>query len=123
MKIRIKGNSVRLRITRSELAQFAELGIIFESTHFPNAEFHYFLCVKPDSDGPLSASFAENTITVWIPESLRKKWVNTDVVGFEQNMPLPDNQSLFLLVEKDFVCLDNSKEDQSDQFPNPNEVC
>lgn len=123
MKIRIKGNSVRLRITRSELAQFATEGMISESTRFIKGEFHYFLCVKPDSDGPLSASYAEDTITVWMPESMRNEWINTETVGFEQHMPLGGNQSLFILVEKDFVCLDNPREDQSDQFPNPNAVC
>lgn len=123
MKIRIKGNSVRLRVTRSELTLFAEQGMVSESTRFPHAEFHYFLCVKPDSDGPLSASFAENTITVWMPESQRKVWVQTETVGFEQNMPLSENEQLYILVEKDFACLDNTEEDQSDQFPNPNAVC
>jgi hypothetical protein len=32
-------------------------------------------------------------------------------------------QELFLLIEKDFVCLDNTFEDQSDNYPNPNAVC
>jgi len=30
---------------------------------------------------------------------------------------------LHLLLEKDFVCLDNTAEDQSDNYPNPNKAC
>ncbi len=39
---------------------------------------------------------------------------NTDEVGFEN-----EQGKLFLLVEKDFTCLDNVSEDQSDNYPNP----
>lgn len=45
------------------------------------------------------------------------------MVGFNNKMPLDNGEHLFLLVEKDFVCLDNTFEDQSDNFPNPNAVC
>ena len=32
-------------------------------------------------------------------------------------------KDLFLLIEKDFVCLDHTFEDQSDNYPNPNKLC
>jgi hypothetical protein len=38
-------------------------------------------------------------------------------------MEIGNDKYLFLLVEKDFVCLDNTVEDQSDNYPNPNAVC
>jgi hypothetical protein len=38
-------------------------------------------------------------------------------------MPLGNGQSLKLLLEKDFVCLDHTDEDQSDNYPNPNKTC
>ena len=38
----------------------------------------------------------------------------TDKVGFEGKQG-----DLVLLVEKDFTCLDNAEEDQSDNYPNP----
>jgi len=40
--------------------------------------------------------------------------INTDRVGFENH-----DAGLHLLVEKDFVCLDEVNEDQSDNYPNP----
>jgi hypothetical protein len=42
------------------------------------------------------------------------EFVNTDKVGYEGT-----HGNLHLLVEKDFTCLDNVAEDQSDNYPNP----
>jgi hypothetical protein len=39
---------------------------------------------------------------------------NTDKVGFENN-----DGEVQLLIEKDFTCLDNVADDQSDNYPNP----
>ena len=40
--------------------------------------------------------------------------VETERVGFEEK-----GDPLYLLVEKDFTCLDQVEEDQSDNYPNP----
>jgi len=49
-----------------------------------------------------------------MPEAMANEWITTDKVGFEYQ-----DEGLFLLVEKDFKCLDNVAEDQSDNYPNP----
>lgn len=49
-----------------------------------------------------------------MPETMAESWATTDKVGFEET-----TDSLYLLIEKDFQCLDNVIEDQSDNFPNP----
>jgi hypothetical protein len=49
-----------------------------------------------------------------MPELMAKNWATTEKVGFEET-----NGPLYLLVEKDFKCLDNVAEDQSDNYPNP----
>lgn len=54
-----------------------------------------------------------------MPEAWADEWIATERVGYESNMPLNDVQELYLLLEKDFVCLDNTTEDQSDNYPNP----
>jgi hypothetical protein len=47
-------------------------------------------------------------------------WINTDQTGFEYFMDLEGTEDkLYLLVEKDFTCLDKVDEDQSDNYPNP----
>ncbi|MFT5833421.1 MAG: hypothetical protein ACI97N_001048, partial [Cognaticolwellia sp.] len=40
-------------------------------------------------------------------------------VGFKYEMPLENGEILSLLLEKDFVCLDERGEDESDNYPNP----
>ncbi|MBX7241004.1 MAG: hypothetical protein K1X92_04585 [Bacteroidia bacterium] len=122
MKIRIKGNSVRYRLTKSEVAKLCNEGYLEETTHFPAQNLIYALAVKPGSTH-LSAGFEGNKITVFFPESEQKTWDESNVVGYEHHFELPDGGKLFLLVEKDFVCLDNTLEDQSDNYENPNAVC
>ena len=112
MKIRIKGNSLRYRLTKTDVANLAAHGIVEESTNFKLQILKYILISKDDEN--LSASFEDNTITVSMPEYMILEWVNTDRVGFEHT----DN-GMHLLVEKDFVCLDTVEEDQSDNYPNP----
>jgi hypothetical protein len=122
MKIRIKGNSIRIRLTQTEVANFAKTGYLEEKTEFGDTELTYVLQSKPAGD-ELTASFNRNIITMWVPEHTRHEWTTTDIIGFENKMPLGDGKHLFLLIEKDFVCLDNTFEDQSDNYPNPNAAC
>lgn len=117
MKIRIKGNSVRVRLTRSEVDRFGAEGSIEEQTSFGPTSLTYAL--QQSEQETLSASFENNKVTMKMPLKWAEEWLATERVGYESNMPLPDGQSLYLLLEKDFVCLDNTTEDQSDNYPNP----
>jgi hypothetical protein len=122
MKIRIKGNSVRLRLSKTEIDKFASTGYLEESTEFATAKFTYALASSTDAN-ELCADFNHQKITVYVPTKVHHEWVNTDRVGFENKQRIADDKTLFLLIEKDFVCLDNTFEDQSDNYPNPNAVC
>lgn len=112
MKIRFKGNSLRYRLTRSDVAELAKDGYIYDVVNFGDNALIY--SIKLTYDEQLSAAYKNNTITLFMPEKMIAEWLNTDKVGFENK-----NGSIYLLVEKDFTCLDNTEEDQSDNFPNP----
>lgn len=116
MKIRIKDNSIRLRITRSEVTELGKSGIVSCTTEFVDRPFIYEI-VKTDEE-ELSAAFIENRMVMKIPQAMIEELVSTDRVGFDGQIGL-----VKLLVEKDFVCIDNSLEDQSDNYPNPNLTC
>lgn len=118
MKIRIKGNSVRYRLTKSEVETFCETGLYQETTDFGNAVFTYALKAKKGID-TLEATFNENTITLYLSDKERSTWGSSDRVGYSNIMDLPNGEQLSLLLEKDFVCLDETIEDQSDNYPNP----
>lgn len=116
MKIRIKDNSVRLRLTQTEISELGEKGIVSASTKFVDRPFIY--SIEASDDTTLSAAFVENRIALTMPKPMIDELVNTDRVGFEGQAGL-----VKLLVEKDFVCIDNSLEDQSDNYPNPSLKC
>jgi hypothetical protein len=112
MKIRIKGNSLRYRLTISDVRELAGGGYLKDSTTFGNTTLTYAL---QSAELPyLKATFEQNTITLFIPKTLVNELINTDKVGFDHT-----DGSLYLLIEKDFTCLDNVAEDQSDNYPNP----
>jgi hypothetical protein len=118
MKIRIKGNSLRYRLTRPEVDRFVSTGYVCEKVNFGNSAFYYSL--KKTSADQLSASFKDNEITLFFPASFVDKWTDTEQTGFDHNMEIIGSETpLYLLIEKDFTCLDKTSEDQSDNYPNP----
>jgi hypothetical protein len=118
MKIRIKGNSLRYRLTRPEVERFVKTGRIEEQINFGGATLYYSILMT-DADW-LSASFMDNRITLFFPAALIDEWINTDRAGFDHRVPLEGTgETLYLLVEKDYTCVDNVTEDQSDHYPNP----
>ena len=122
MKIRIKGNSVRFRMTQSEVKQLSETGSVMETTEFEQATFAYEVQLE-STITELQASFFENTIIMKVPKDMGIHWFDSDTVGFENRVVLTNGNPLHLLLEKDFTCLENTSEDQSDNYPNPKLQC
>jgi hypothetical protein len=123
MKIRIKGNSIRIRIVRTELDSFGKEGYLEERTEFGDNHLTYRLESKAGIDN-LQAAMNGATITVYMPETMKEEWVRSETVGYRNNMDLGGEKNLFILVEKDYKCLDGEVlEDQSDNFDNPSHVC
>lgn len=119
MKIRIKGNSVRIRLSRPETEKLAATGHLEEKTTFANGTLTYALSSRQDIDN-LDAGFAGSTITMYVPTAIATIWAGNNTVGYSNTLPLPDGNSLFLLLEKDFKCIDSDvTEDQSDNYDNP----
>jgi hypothetical protein len=112
MKIRIKGNSLRYRLAKTDVAKLAEEGYVQETVDFGSQQLIYAL--KLVDDEQLSASYKENAITLYAPKTMITGFADEDKVGYEGN-----HGNLHLLVEKDFTCLDEVAEDQSDNYPNP----
>lgn len=116
MKIRIKGNSLRYRLTKPEVAKLWLAGFLEEHTEFAGNKLVY--AIETATGEKLSADFIENRIVLHMPKAMIDELHNTDKVGFDDHAG-----PVRLLVEKDFVCIDNSEEDQSDNYPNPLLTC
>lgn len=117
MKIRIKGNTVRFRLVKREVKQLSEQGYVEEITEFPNQNLVYRIESK-ENIPDLEVDFFGNKITMYIPQIEASQWNATDRITYKNSY-----KGLNLLLEKDFVCLDHTDEDQSDNYPNPNKHC
>lgn len=122
MKLRIKGNSIRIRLTKSEVSTISTAGYLQEETLFGNNSFVYALQRVEHGDA-LSAALEQNKITLFVPAAFTKDWPVNSIISFDARVPVAGDKTLYLLLEKDFVCLDHTTEDQSDNFENPNKTC
>jgi len=116
MKIRIKGNSLRYRLTKSEIAKLSVEGCLEERTEFAGKTLVYG--IETTDTGGLSADFTGDRIVLRMTKAMIDELTRTDKVGFEDR-----TGTVHLLIEKDFVCIDRTEEDQSDNYPNPSLTC
>jgi hypothetical protein len=119
MKLRIRGNSIRLRLSQGDIAVLVATGAIEDRVSFgPHSALTYRL---ERAEGPQArAALTENRLIVAFPPDQIDTWAQTEAVSMEAEQALDDTQGLNLLVEKDFQCLSpREAEDDADLFPNP----
>jgi hypothetical protein len=120
MKLRIRDNSVRLRLTRSEVNALRKDGLVSSKIEFPGSrEFNYVVESSPASVNP-GAFLSDNVLTVRLPETTVLAWAASEQVTIDGEQLLDDGQRLSILVEKDFACLvPREDEDDAEMFENP----
>lgn len=120
MKLRIRDNSVRLRLERSEVDALRDNGLVSARTGFPGGrDFRYTVESSPASVNP-AAFLSDNELTVRLPETVVLGWANSEQVAIVGEQRLDDGSPLAILVEKDFACLaPRDGEDESDMYPHP----
>ena len=121
MKLRIRGNTLRLRLSRSEVEKIDQEKRIVETTVFPDGEeLQYVICPSDSSTNVTKKS--EGTVTrieVSVERQVLKSWAKSEEVGLYGADPITVG-SLELLVEKDFACINpRDGSDDGDSFPNP----
>jgi hypothetical protein len=125
MKLRIKGNSLRLRVSPSEMTLLLQTGRIEDAIHFgpgEGARLVYALEHRPELPG-MAVQYEPNEITVAVSSQDAKRWAAGQDVGLYGEIST-SRGAVELAVEKDFACLDNDAEN-ADTFPNPKQgtVC
>jgi len=113
MKLRIRGNSLRLRLLRGEVELFGTTGRVMETIQFgasPAAQLSYMLEADREAQ-EISASFIDNKVTVSIPDLMARNWVDSDEVSLKSEQSIENGKQngtsenvLKILIEKDFVC-------------------
>jgi hypothetical protein len=121
MKLRIKSNSLRLRISRSECDRLLRQERLEETIHFaPQADARLTYALEQASSVSVpTVRYAEGEVTVLLPAAMAHTWCTTQMVGIAERVNLGTFGSLELLLEKDFACLDRNQEENLDTFENP----
>jgi hypothetical protein len=121
MKLRLLDDSIRLRLSRSEVVAASERGFVESQTRFADGSvFTYALEASQDGSGA-SAAYHRDRMVVKLPAGEISAWANDDdAVSLRGEVRLADGAPLKVLVEKDFKCrVPQGEEDQSDLFQNP----
>lgn len=119
MKLRIKGPTLRLRLTQGEITALNEGGTVEERVPFaPEVRLVYRLR-RDASARQIEATFRNGALEIRVPEAVARQWCTTELVTLTHEQPTPEG-SLRIVLEKDFACLaPRTDEDESDNFPHP----
>lgn len=118
MKLRIKDNSLRMRLTQTEVAQVGKGEAVSAQISFKVGNPLTYL-VSSQEVPTATVIYQDHTIEVALPVAQARAWAASEDVSIEEMIPVGQNH-LRLLVEKDFQCLHKRPhEDESDHFANP----
>jgi hypothetical protein len=123
MKLRIRGSSIRLRLSQAEVARFTETDRVDDAIAFGPGQRLTYSLVAADVSAP-TASFDVGVIVVSLPRDRARAWATGDDVSIDAKQHVAPDETLSILVEKDFACLaPRTGEDDTDAFPNPRGAC
>ncbi|MBL4675140.1 MAG: hypothetical protein JKY70_02885 [Mucilaginibacter sp.] len=112
MKICVSNNSVKYRLTPSEVEAFAHDGLYKEKVQFGDDSLTY--AIQRTAEAKISVSFKNNIIALLVPEKIADEWTATDKISLQASQ-----DDLLLSIEKDFDSPDVVNENHSSNFINP----
>ena len=112
MKLRLEGNSIRLRVRKSDINALMKNEAITEALTFPNGDVFQYKLTTNNTALDIDAQLVSNVLTISLPRSIATDWMQTDAVGIEKIV----SNGLFILIEKDFPCTDRPWENTRDTF-------
>lgn len=123
MKLRLRSNSVRLRLTKSEVDSLVSSGTVTELISFGSDREHQLMyAVETRESNEIGCDYLPGSITVHLPSDKAATWAQSDQVGFNVEIEVGPGEPLTVIVEKDFKCLtDRPGEDKDDNYPHPEE--
>lgn len=116
MKLRIKGNTIRFRLTQTEIDSI-DKGSVEDKTRFPGGNS---LIYKIEKGKSFNTEFSDGVVLITVPSEKINDWATSNKVNIDYSFDLEDGNQLEISLEKDFKCLtERPKEDETDMFPNP----
>jgi hypothetical protein len=116
MKLRFRGNGVRLRVNQHEVDELAAGRGLSESVHFPGGTSLSYT-VEPFSGPEPVVTFEKSVIRVSVPSPVFTAWAHREDIGLYFDFP-GGHSALQVAIEKDLECLHGPKEERDpDAFP------
>ncbi|GAB3636764.1 hypothetical protein GCM10027422_23540 [Hymenobacter arcticus] len=109
MKLRLEENSLRLRLSETEVAQFASTGrvaytIVFGPAAGQTLEYALEQLPATDPAPAVRVRYSAGALAIEVPAALAKGWTSTEKIGFSERVRVAANQELRIMVEKDLDC-------------------
>ncbi|MBK8502519.1 MAG: hypothetical protein IPL46_10055 [Saprospiraceae bacterium] len=122
MKLRLKDNTMRIRLSMTEVDALIKTGQISATTVFPGSNALTTEIVLEEVDS-VEVSLKNSKITISIPSHLLSRWNIDSQVGHQWQIAIGKDHFMDLYLEKDFRCLTERRgEDQTALYPNPGET-
>jgi hypothetical protein len=111
MKLRIQGNSLRLRLTQKEVAQLRDRNRVESCIEFGSGRTLVYKLEGSFRDKVVTANFEGQTIHVMVPMQVMREWIESDQVSIETL----SQASLQLLIERGYKvnCVNGHRKDQT----------
>ena len=121
MKLRMRPNALRIRLTQSDVDSLVTEGQVSETISFGVEPYQKLVYTVVGRDvHRLEVEYFPGSIEVVLPVGDVNAWASSEQVGFDEVFDLGDDDALSVTVEKDFKCLsDRPGEDDSGAYPNP----
>jgi antitoxin component of MazEF toxin-antitoxin module len=106
MKVRIQGNSLRLRLSAAEVQQFAQTGRVDEAIAFgpEQAQTQHYVLARRDAVAGITVDFTGNSVMVYLPESVAAAWTSQSDTGLSGVVENGTASGLKVLIEQDQDC-------------------
>ena len=122
MKLKLQGNSIRLRLKRSEVARFAEVGRLEEAFEYgPGAGQRLVYGIEAAEVDAAGVLVDPAGIFVVLPIAVARDWTGSERVAVSGEVVHAGGRRVSVLVEKEFRRMHGATGDP-DLYPNPLEL-
>ena len=122
MKVRLRKNTIRFRLTQTEAATLLSAGTVEDSTSFgPSDDQRLSYLIRADERCERFAiGLSANEIAVTVLAAALNEWLTGPLIELAGEQSIGDGQTIEIRIEKDLSCLKpRPGTDDDDTFPNP----
>lgn len=116
MKLRLRGNSIRLRLNRREVAELASGAVLTDRVDFPGDRALSYILEASAQASP-QATFCDSAIRVCASKTAVEEWAAGNSIGIYFELPA-NGTVLKVAIEKDLECIDGPLDERDPEaFP------